>query len=62
MQTEVPTTGDSALSSPSSNTKNPDSVASIAPGQLRVIKRNGAVVPYDESKIIVASSPTKEDG
>jgi ribonucleoside-diphosphate reductase alpha chain len=26
----------------------------IAPGQIRVIKRNGAVVPYDESKIIVA--------
>jgi ribonucleoside-diphosphate reductase alpha chain len=54
MQTEVPTTEDSALSSPSSNTTSPDTVASIAPGQLRVIKRNGAVVPYDESKIIVA--------
>ena len=25
-----------------------------APGQLRVIKRNGTVVPYDESKIAVA--------
>ena len=27
---------------------------STAPGQLRVIKRNGAVVAYDESKISVA--------
>ena len=27
---------------------------STAPGQLRVIKRNGAVVPYDDSKISVA--------
>ena len=27
---------------------------STAPGQLRVIKRNGAVVPYDHSKISVA--------
>ena len=25
-----------------------------APGQIRVIKRNGALVPYDESKIMVA--------
>ncbi len=30
------------------------SVVSTAPGQLRVIKRNGAVVAYDESKISVA--------
>ena len=29
-------------------------VESTAPGQLRVIKRNGAVVTYDESKISVA--------
>ncbi len=29
-------------------------VISTAPGQLRVIKRNGAVVAYDESKIAVA--------
>jgi ribonucleoside-diphosphate reductase alpha chain len=35
----------------------PDSTASLAataPGQLRVIKRNGTVVPYDSSKIAVA--------
>ncbi len=29
-------------------------VAATAPGQLRVIKRNGTVVPYDASKIAVA--------
>ncbi len=29
-------------------------VAATAPGQLRVIKRNGTVVPYDEGKISVA--------
>jgi len=31
-----------------------ESLAAMAPGQLRVIKRNGAVVGYDDSKIIVA--------
>ena len=30
------------------------SLAATAPGQLRVIKRNGTVVPYDDSKITVA--------
>lgn len=30
------------------------SLAATAPGQLRVIKRNGTVVPYDDSKIAVA--------
>ena len=29
-------------------------VVATAPGRLRVIKRNGTVVPYDESKIAVA--------
>lgn len=29
-------------------------VAATAPGQMRVIKRNGTVVPYDESKIAIA--------
>ncbi len=29
-------------------------LSSMAPGRLRVIKRNGAVVPYDQSKIAVA--------
>ncbi|HQQ74125.1 MAG TPA: ribonucleoside-diphosphate reductase subunit alpha [Pseudomonadales bacterium] len=30
------------------------SITATAPGQLRVIKRNGTVVPYDDSKIAVA--------
>jgi len=53
MQTDVrPTSGSSQAATP----KNDESlsVASTAPGQLRVIKRNGAVVAYDESKISVA--------
>src|SRR5690606_32437753 len=29
-------------------------LSAMAPGQLRVIKRNGAVVTYDESKIVIA--------
>ncbi|NKB31514.1 MAG: ribonucleoside-diphosphate reductase subunit alpha [Pseudomonadales bacterium] len=53
MQTEVQPAGDSPLANKPSNDKSV-SVASTAPGQLRVIKRNGAVVAYDESKIAVA--------
>ena len=30
------------------------SIAATAPGQIRVIKRNGTVVPYAEDKIAVA--------
>jgi ribonucleoside-diphosphate reductase alpha chain len=52
MQTDVQTTADSSLSTPSSS--NTATVAATAPGQLRVIKRNGAVVSYDDSKIAVA--------
>ena len=53
MQTDVRTKENSTLTSKLG--KN-DSVSatSTAPGQLRVIKRNGAVVGYDESKISVA--------
>lgn len=52
MQTDVQTTGDpSSATPPSTNTA---TVTATAPGQLRVIKRNGAVVGYDESKISVA--------
>ncbi len=54
MQTEVPLTDGSPLPTATKNQDNPNSVASTAPGQLRVIKRNGAVVSYDESKISVA--------
>ena len=53
MQTELQPTDNSSFA----NTPNNDesiSITSTAPGQLRVIKRNGAVVAYDESKISVA--------
>ena len=53
MQTDVQTTGDSPVATGSSNADGV-SVANTAPGQLRVIKRNGAVVAYSESKISVA--------
>ena len=36
------------------STNNPSTISATAPGRLRVIKRNGTVVPYDESKIEVA--------
>lgn len=52
MQTDVQNTGDSSSATPPST--NTATVAATAPGQLRVIKRNGAVVSYDESKISVA--------
>ena len=52
MQTDVQITADSSLATPSSS--NTATVAATAPGQLRVIKRNGAVVSYDDSKIAVA--------
>ena len=43
---------------PESDTSNlPTDIAQLittAPGQLRVIKRNGTVVPYDDSKIAIA--------
>ncbi len=53
MQTDVQTAVDPA--SPATATSNePSALAATAPGQLRVIKRNGAVVSYDESKIAVA--------
>ncbi len=53
MQTDVQRRGDSPHAAASRNEESP-SVVSTAPGQLRVIKRNGAVVAYDESKISVA--------
>ena len=31
-----------------------ENFTTMAPGQLRVIKRNGSVVGYDDSKIIIA--------
>ena len=53
MQTEIQSTGDSGRTAASDNEETM-SVVSTAPGQLRVIKRNGAVVAYDETKISVA--------
>ena len=35
-------------------TPNPTRLTATAPGQLRVIKRNGTVVPFEDSKITVA--------
>ncbi len=53
MQTDVQPRDGSPRTTSSSNDESP-TVVSTAPGQLRVIKRNGAVVAYDESKISVA--------
>lgn len=53
MQTDVLLTGDSPRKATPAD-EDQISLASTAPGQLRVIKRNGAVVAYDESKISVA--------
>ena len=53
MQTDVQTAVDPA--SPATAASNePATPSATAPGQLRVIKRNGAVVSYSESKISVA--------
>lgn len=53
MQTDVQTAVDPA--SPATSASNePASLSATAPGQLRVIKRNGSVVSYSESKISVA--------
>ena len=54
MHTE--TTPSSSPATPSSGDTNavPGSIAATAPGQLRVIKRNGMVVTFEESKISVA--------
>ncbi len=53
MQPELSIEDSSALKDKLTNDES-ISMADTAPGQLRVIKRNGAVVAYDESKISVA--------
>ena len=53
MQTNTPSYGSTAVSS-RATTRSNEELPATAPGQLRVIKRNGAVVTYDESKIVVA--------
>ena len=53
MQTSVTTKSNATLTN-EPNSEQPLPASATAPGQLRVIKRNGAVVGYDESKISVA--------
>jgi len=52
METNIPSQGTTA--SPRPGLRATEELPATAPGQLRVIKRNGAVVTYDESKIVVA--------
>src|SRR5690606_11702706 len=54
MQTDTPYQGTAPQTSPRPQTPIDESIQAVAPGQLRVIKRNGAVVGYDLSKITVA--------
>jgi ribonucleoside-diphosphate reductase alpha chain len=55
MQTDIeqPTSGRQSLPESESRAA-PSNISATAPGQIRVIKRNGTVVPYDDSKISVA--------
>lgn len=54
MQTETSTTG-SVTATPARETSTANAgITATAPGQLRVIKRNGTVVPFELSKISVA--------
>ncbi len=53
MHTDTEVTATSTTSTTQATTSN-TTVAATTPGQLRVIKRNGTVVPFDESKISVA--------
>ena len=56
MQTEVENTGNQSVPNPGGNGSEPlpPTIAATAPGQLRVIKRNGTVVRYTDDKIAVA--------
>ena len=54
MQTDTTRNPSVSSDSSQSGSQRSSTAPAIAPGQIRVIKRNGAVVPYDESKIIVA--------
>ncbi len=51
---ETENTGTPSYTSPTTGNASPSSLAATAPGQLRVIKRNGKVVPYDTDKISIA--------
>ncbi len=55
MQTEINQGGTSAEAiTPRPSATVSGAIAATAPGQLRVIKRNGTVVPFEDSKITVA--------
>ncbi len=53
MQTDVEIPSESSTQTPP-QTNSPSTVSATAPGLLRVIKRNGTVVPYTDDKIAVA--------
>ncbi len=54
MQTETNTPSSATTTPPVDRSGVNTSIAATAPGQLRVIKRNGTVVPFELSKISVA--------
>ena len=55
MQTEIDQSVAAMDASTTSESPAPTAnISATAPGQIRVIKRNGTVVPYDDSKISVA--------
>jgi ribonucleoside-diphosphate reductase alpha chain len=54
MQTEPQSQSSASTSAQTGKTQNSSASSATAPGQIRVIKRNGAVVGYDESKVVVA--------
>ena len=57
MQPDLPSTSTAsqgAERAPSPSSPPSPSIVATAPGELRVIKRNGSVVPYDDDKIQVA--------
>ena len=56
MQTDMSQNPQGAAAQAGDSTEQDQNIASTAPGQLRVIKRNGKVVSYDDDKITVAIS------
>ena len=52
--TEIETTGKHIVTPNPPRGQSPAAIAATAPGQLRVIKRNGKVVPYNNDKIAIA--------
>ncbi|PPS24951.1 hypothetical protein BVY10_23755, partial [Pseudomonas amygdali pv. morsprunorum] len=52
MQTD--TTRENSPTGAPQASQTPQDLSATAPGQLRVIKRNGTVVPYTDDKITVA--------